>query len=98
MDSGIRIGYKPLLIMLPTERRVALVAAELHLRPLCDHLSVQYPGIEVCPLTAPANRLDLLYIIRKLHEPLCTGEQMALKVCPQTIADDGYIMLVYQIT
>lgn len=59
--------------MFPAERSVALVATELHLLSLCDHLPVQYPGIEVCPLTAPANRLDLLYIIRKLHKPLCAG-------------------------
>lgn len=98
MDSGIRIGYNSLLVMFPAERSVALVANELHLLSLCDHLPVQYPGIEVCPLAAPAYRLDLLDVISKLHEPLCAGEKMTSEVCPQTIADDGYIMLIHQIT
>ena len=84
--------------MFPAERSVALVATELHLLSLCDHLPVQYPGIEVCPFAAPANCFDLLYIVSEFHKPLCTGEQMTLEVRPQTVADDGYIMLVYQIT
>lgn len=84
--------------MLSAECRVALVATELHLLSLCDHLSVQYPGIEVCPLAAPANRFDLLYIVSEFHKPLCTREQMTLEVRPQTIADDGYFMFIHQIT
>ena len=98
MDSGIRIGYNSLLVMFPAERNVALVAAELNLLSLCDHLTVQYPGIEVRPLAAPAYRLDLLYIVSEFHESLCTGKQMALEIRPQTVADDGYIMFIHQIT
>ena len=98
MDSGIRIGYNSLLVMFPAERNVALVAAELNLLSLCDHLPIQYPCIEVRPLAAPANRFDLLNVIRKLHKPLRTGEQMVLEVRPQTVADDGYIVLIDQIT
>ena len=84
--------------MLPAECRVALIAAELHLLSLCDHLPVQQPSIEVCPFAAPANRLDLLYIVSQLHEALGTGEQMTLEVCSQTVANDCYIMLIHQIT
>ena len=91
MDSGIRIGYNSLLVMFPAERNVALVAAELNLLSLCDHLPIQYPCIEVRPLAAPANRFDLLNVIRKLHKPLRTGEQMVLEVRPQTVADDAPI-------
>ena len=81
MDSGIRIGYNSLLVMFPAERNVALVAAELNLLSLCDHLPIQYPCIEVRPLATPANRFDLLYIVSQFHESLCTGKQMTLEVC-----------------
>lgn len=84
--------------MFPAKSRVALVSSELYLLSLYDHLPVQYPGIEVCPFAAPANCFDLLYIVSEFHKPLCTGEQMTLEVRPQTVADDGYITLVYQIT
>ena len=67
--------------MLPAKGGIALVAAELHLLTLCDHLSVQDTGIEVRPLSAPAYCFDLLNIVSKLHQALCTGEKLASEVC-----------------
>lgn len=84
--------------MFPAKGGIALVAAELHLLTLCDHLSVQDTGIEVRPLTAPADCLDLLYVVGKLHQALRTGEKLASEICAQAVADDGYIMLIHQIT
>lgn len=65
-----------LLIMPPAKRDIALVAAELYLFSLCDHLTVQQPCIEMRPLAAPADRSYLLNIVCKLHKPLCAGEQI----------------------
>ena len=81
-------------IVFPAECRVALVPAELHLLSFGDHLTVQDTGIELCPLAAPADRFDLLDVVRQLHEPLGSGEQMTLKIRPQAIADDGDVMIM----
>jgi hypothetical protein len=69
-------------VVLPAQRSIARVAAKLHLLALSHDLSVPDPGIEVSPLAAPADLLDLLYIVRKLHKPLCAGKKMTLKVSP----------------
>ena len=58
------------LIMLPAECSIALIAAELYLLTLRNHLVIQDSGIEVCPLAAPAYRFDLLYIVSQFHKPL----------------------------
>ena len=61
--------------MLPTQRSIALISTELNLFTLSDHITVQYPGIEVRSLAAPAYRFDLLYIVSQLHEPLSPRKQ-----------------------
>lgn len=40
-------------------------------------------------LAAPAYCPYLLYIVCKLHKPLCAWEQMALEVCQKAVADNG---------
>lgn len=47
---------------------------------------------------APTDGLDLLYIVRQLHKTLCAGEKMALKISPQTVADDGNAVKIHKIT
>ena len=79
--------------MFPAKRDIALVAAELYLFALCNHLTVQQPCIEMRPLAAPAYRPYLLNIVCKLHEALCAGKQMTLEVCPQAVAYNGDAIL-----
>ena len=86
------------LIMFSAKRDIALVATELYLFSLCDHLSVQESGVEMRSLAAPADGLDLLYIVRQLHKTLCAGKKMALKISPQTVADDSNAMEIHEIT
>lgn len=84
--------------MLPAKRDIALVSAELYLFSLCDHFTVQESCIEVRSFAAPADGLDLLNIVCKLHEPLCAGKQMTLEVCPQAVADNCDAMKIHKIT
>ena len=54
------------------------------------------PGIEGRLLAAPADGLDLLQLVRHHQQVVAAGEQVALEVRPQAVADHGNIAVVHQ--
>ena len=55
------------------------------------------PGVDRRLSAAGTDSLYLRYRIRKLHEPLSSGEEVREEVCPQSEAEDRHILLVYDI-
>lgn len=79
----------PELEMPAAERHIVVIGAKYDLFPIAHNAPAVKTRITGRLSATPAHCLNLLDDICNCYQPLTSGKQIVLKICPQPIAHDG---------